>query len=151
MPIFEEGSNFPTILGRKNVPPVIIRAQKLLQSRASIPIGQQAMALITGETPIHLAQRFSQTPGGGSQLPPFNAPGIFSVVPQVFKQRTIIQTVKTRFPILKKLAPQVEKNVPRPYGPGSWPPGKAIAGIPSAMGIVGGPSRTVLPQISVIT
>lgn len=142
MPIFEEGTNFPTVLGRKNIPPTIVRAQKLI--RSPIPLGQQAMALIRGETPVHLAQR------SGSQLPPFNTPGLMSVLPQLFKQVNIRRRIQDTFPALKRLSPQ---NIPSPYArPGTWPPTRGIAGLPSvAGGPVSGPSRTVLPQISVIT
>jgi len=141
MPIFEEGTNFPAVLGRKNIPPVIVRAQKLIQS--PIPLGQQAMALIRGETPIHLAQRSS------SQLPPFNTPGLMSVLPQLFRQVNVRRRIQDAFPVLKRLSSQ---NIPSPYvRPGTWPPTRRVAELPSVTGIVSGPSRTVLPQISVIT
>lgn len=146
MPIFEEGTNFPAVLGRKNIPSTIIRAQKLI--RSPIPLGQQAMALIRGETPIHLAQRLA--PRSGSQLPPFNTPGLMSVLPQLFKQVNVRRKIRDTFPTLKRLSPQ---NIPSPYvRPGTWPPTRGVAELPSvAGGPISGPSRTVLPQISVIT
>lgn len=48
MPIIEEGTNYPTVLGRKTHPRTETRVG---------PIGRQAMALVRGETPVHLAQK----------------------------------------------------------------------------------------------
>lgn len=48
MPIVEEGSNFPSALGLKNRPRTEVRTG---------PIAGRAMALVGGETPIHLAQK----------------------------------------------------------------------------------------------
>lgn len=58
MPIVEEGTNYPTALGRKNVPRFMTRTG---------PIGGKAMALVRGETPIHLAQKLRAQIG---RLPP---------------------------------------------------------------------------------
>lgn len=154
MPILEEGSNFPNILGLKSFPRQIIRS-------TTAPI-----ALVGGETPIHLAQKMfgsiipkgkilsmlrGQVGGGGSQLPPFNAPGIYSVVPQIFAQ------IKRR-PILSRLrgqigyvGPSIDTSIPaRPYErPGTWRPTLDVANLPSVTGIIEGPERTVHPDLSV--
>ena len=144
MPILEQGTNFPNILGRKTFPPTLVRAQKIIRT---IPIANQAMALVRGETPVHLAQR--QTPGGGSQLPAFNAPGIFSVVPQVFKQVTggRLRQMLMQRPMLGKLRGQTKRNIPTPYErPGTWPRARDLATVPSVTGIIEGPVRTVHPE-----
>lgn len=145
MPILEEGSNFPNILGPKSYPRQVARS-------TIAPI-----ALVGGETPVHLAQKMfgSIIPrggilsrlrgqiGSGSQLPPFNAPGIYSVVPQIFAQ------IKRR-PILSRMRGQTEKNIPTPYErPGMWRPTLDVANLPSVTGIIEGPERTVHPDLSV--
>jgi hypothetical protein len=141
MPIFEEGSNFPMALGRKNMPPVIIRAQKMF---SSIPLGQQAMALIRGESPIHLAQLSRQH--DSSRLPPFNTPGLAStLLSQVFKQGAARKKLREMFPRLSGQNLAAERNIPRPYvRPDQW--ASRLGEIPSVESIVGGPARTVLPQ-----
>jgi len=49
MPIVEYGVNYPTVLGRRNIPPPA-------KVRVT-PMGTQPMALIGGETPMFLAQK----------------------------------------------------------------------------------------------
>jgi len=45
------------------------------------------------------------------------------------------------------LRAQTERNIPHPFGPvREWPIGTPIASTPSVIGIIPGPSRTVLPQ-----
>jgi hypothetical protein len=176
---FEEGTNFARILGRKTYPRETARPRG---------IGEQAIALIGGETPIHLAQRFRvretesqlprfrQVPGGGSQLPAFNAPGLESVLPQVVarpisrlritSKRLLGQTVQvtrsitSNFPMLQKLKGRLRgqglgyigpgwdaKNVPTPYSPRMWRPGANVAELPAVTGIISGPEKTVHPQM----
>jgi len=48
MPIVEDRTNYPTVLGYRNIPWTGIRVK---------PIARLPMALVGGETPVHLAQR----------------------------------------------------------------------------------------------
>jgi len=124
----EEGTNYPRALGRRNVP----RSVAETLGRRNVPwtgirerpIGPLAIALVGGETPVHLAQRFL------SQVLPPRGTGLM-------KER------------VEQLRGQVEKNIPPPYvRPMGWPAVRLIERLPSAVADIRptGPQRTVHPK-----
>lgn len=134
--IVEEGSNFPRVLGFKTRPLEIARTSR---------IGQQAMAMIGGETPVHMAQRFfgQSHLTGPSQLPAQLTIGMF---PQFANRPKLMDLMKGKR-LLGSIAypaiSPVNRNIPAAYErPAGWNQGRQIANLPSAMGWLG-PSRTV--------
>lgn len=166
LPIVEEKTNFPTALGYKNRPPTRERSGS---------IGEQAMALVRGVTPIHLAQRFrgkkSQSLSVHSEYETYvhnlnTQMTKYPLVPVLDRPHPILDMIKATPPILPRVKligafgivdPEellaVEKNIPRPYPrPMEWAPGKLVATIPSAIADIrdgSGPERTVHPSLSV--
>ena len=144
--IVEEGSNFPRVLGFKKRPLEMVRTAR---------IGQQAMAVVGGETPVHLAQRFfgqskrrlfgQSHITGPSQLPAILTIDMF---PQLAGRPKPLKNLMKGKRLLGSIAyppiSPVNRNIPRPYErPDSWPRGRGIPNLPSIMGIESGPSRTV--------
>jgi len=165
MTILEEGSNFPSVLGRKTYPKTEIRRG---------PIADKAMALIGGETPVHLAQllrrpliekirpREPLSVVGEEMVHTSLEPQItkYPIFPILSRSHPILDIIKDRTTVLPRVKllgafglvdpTQVEKNIPRPWVRDTiWPPGKEIARIPAVLGIIPGPVKTVLPKISV--
>ena len=135
--IIEEGTNFPKVLGLKTRPLELVRTTK---------IGQQAMAMIGGETPVHLAQRFfgQSHLTGPSQLP---ARLTIDMFPQLANRPKLTDLMKGKR-LLSSIAypaiSPVNRNIPSAYErPASWPRARQIANLPSTMGVGSGPSRTV--------
>lgn len=157
--IVEQGRNFPALLKFINKVPATVR---------SGGIGDQAMALVRGETPVHLAQRFrgqSQL-RGPSQLP--SRVSIETMFPQMANRPTPVKDVLRKRGLLGQSYAwpfgQTERNIPHIYErfgnlptnvghdrgrPSLWPVDANIGSIPSVAGIVSGPSRTVHSQMSV--
>jgi hypothetical protein len=137
--IVEEGTNFPRVLGFKSRPLEIVRTTK---------IGQQAMALIGGETPVHLAQRFfgqSHITGpASSHLPARLTIDMFPQLTNRPKLKDLMKGKRLLSSIAYPAISPVNRNIPAPYErPPSWDRTRQVANLPSAMGIVSGPSRTV--------
>lgn len=148
MPIFQEGFNFPNVLGKLTFPPATVR---------SGPIAQKAMALIAGETPIHLAQKFAQKFRGQlSQttiIPILDRPHPY--LDQIKARPTMVNRKKLIgvFGIIDPLSVTrvreqiINGNIPRPNPPAPyWSPGRNIANLPSAKGDLtgtSGPTRTL--------
>ena len=129
--IKEYGRNFPAVLNITNKPWTAVRATD---------IGNQAMALVRGETPVHLAQRFlGQTNiTGPSQLPS----RLTMLLQGQMKRPMVLDLLKGRG-LLRR---QTTRNIPQPYErPGAWPPDVSIEGLPSAQGFTGS-GRTVHPS-----
>jgi len=167
----EEGTNYPRALGRRNVP----RSVAETLGRRNVPwtgirerpIGPLAIALVGGETPVHLAQRFL------SQVLPPRGTGLITgtarvglerglgrrlteierarrharIFGQILERPTpILDAVKER---VEQLRGQVEKNIPPPYvRPMGWPAVRLIERLPSAVADIRptGPQRTVHPK-----
>lgn len=172
MVVVEEGSNFPSVLGRKTYPRTEIRRG---------PIADKAMALIGGETPVHLAQLLKRRPLMERIRPrePLSVIGDerahvsheaqltkYPIFPILIRSHPLLDTIKDRATIIPRVkllgsfgivdpnkwppTLAVEKNVPGPYPrPMTWPPGREIARLPAVLGIIPGPEKTVLPKISV--
>lgn len=140
--IVEEGSNFPRVLGFKTRPLEMIRTTK---------IGQQAMALTGGETPVHLAQRFfgQSHLTGPSQLPARLTIDMFPQLakfPQLANRPKLKDLMKAKRFFGSAYPPisPVNRNIPAPYErPAAWARERSIVRLPSAMGLGSGPSRTV--------
>lgn len=133
--IQEKGRNFPAVLGFINKPWTAVR---------TADIGNQAMALGIGETPVHLAQKFlGQTNiTGPSQLP---SRLTMLLQGQATKRPTPIRNLLEGKGLFRQ---QTERNIPSVYErPGHWPADVDISDLPSAVGILGGSGRTVHPQI----
>jgi hypothetical protein len=127
--VVEEGTNFPGVLGRKNRPSSIIRGQTYRLLDYMPGIADQAMAIVRGESPIHVAQK------------------VRGQVKTLLNRRApLMNLLKVTFP----LRGQPTRNVPSPYErPGTWSKYRNIKDIPSVMGIISGPERTVHPSISI--
>jgi len=134
--IVEEGSNFPRVLGLKTRPLEMVRTTK---------IGRQAMALVGGETPVHLAQRFfgQSHITGPSQLPARLTIDMFPQLANRPKLKDLMKAKRLFGSAYPAISP-VNRNIPAPYErPGAWPRERGIVRLPSAMGLGSGPSRTV--------
>jgi len=172
----EEGINYPRALGRRNVPRSVAETlgrRNVPRTEIRVkPIGPLAMALVGGETPVHLAQRFL-----GQILPP-RGTGLITGTARVGLERglgrrlTEIERARRhkliygqleRLPILKRPTPvldvikeraeqlrgQVKKNIPPPYvRPMEWPIARLVERLPSAVADIRptGPQRTVHPK-----
>jgi len=82
MPIVEEGINYPTVLGRRNIPSTIIRVE---------PIARLPMALVGGETPVHLAQRLR------AQLTKY------PIIPILDRPHPVLDAIKEMVPIVPRV------------------------------------------------
>ena len=144
MTIIEWGVNYPNVLGRMSVPPATIRQG---------PIADKAMALIRGETPIHLAQKVRAQVTGRMN----------AQIPILDRARPYIDQLKARLPGLLRPQEQTGRtgvpfsNIPRPFPrPYSWAVSKDIGFIPSVIADIrgaSGPERTLRgskPNISVM-
>ena len=139
--IVEEVSNFPRVLVLKTRPLEMVRTTK---------IGQQAMALTGGETPVHLAQRFFGQFFGQSHLTgPSQLPARLTIdmFPQFANRPKLTELMKGKR-LLGSIAyppiSPVNRNIPSAYErPANWGRERQIANLPSAMGLGSGPSRTV--------
>lgn len=175
MVVVEEKTNFPSALGRKNIPRTMVRTG---------PIAERAMALVGGVTPVHLAQRISRGLRGKvdtglsvhseyeTYVHNLNAQLTkHSILPVLDRPKPVLDAIKAWAPIVPRVKligafgivdPTTEpgisidkyvKNIPRPYPrPMEWAPGKLIENIPSVITTgagVAGPSRTVHPKISI--
>lgn len=178
MPIVEEGTNFPTALGRKNRPRTETRVG---------PIGSQAMALVGGVTPVHLAQRVGERFGVGERLMRLRRRGMvpsdlsvhseyetyvhnlnaqltrYPILPVLDRPHPVLDAVKAQAPMVPRVKllgafgivdPQellaVEKNIPRPYPrPMAWPAERQIGPLPAVISILEGPEKTVHPSLSI--
>jgi len=167
----EDETNYPRALGRRNVP----RSVAETLGRRNIPwteirerpIPRLGMALVGGETPVHLAQSLL------SQILPPRGTGLITGTARVGLERGLGrrlteierarrhgrifgQILERPTPILDavrervtQLRGQVEKNVPPPYPrPMGWPVGRLIGSLPSAVADIRptGPQRTVHPK-----
>lgn len=84
------------------------------------------MALVRGESPIHYAQKMTE-----------------KVRIAVNRRAPILNLLKVVFPLRGQ-------NVPKPYErPGEWGSGRTLSELPSVIGIVEGPERTVHPSICI--
>lgn len=158
-------TNYPVVLGRKNIPYTILRGQPLL-SRLPIPIGKQAMALVRGETPIHLAQKLrAQIPRGTGLITGTARRGLergmgkpLTAIQRAARHKRLygqIRTFLTRpAPIMNLLkitfplaGQALGVNIPAAYErPGTWPTGARIGELPAVKGIIEGPESTVHPK-----
>jgi len=145
----QEGINFPRVLGVLNYPPATIRQG---------PLASKAMALIRGETPVHLAQRVR------GQFTPIYQPPANSIFPVIPRPTPYIDQLKSRQTFVKRpkvigylglLNKQigVNGNIPGPYpSPRQWAPTRNIGNLPSVKADIrggSGPERT-LHGLSVI-
>jgi len=136
MVVVEEGSNFPAALGKKNWPWTMSRSGS---------IGEQAMALARGETPVHLAQKVH-----GRKVRPSNLSVVsefeteshnaqfrnqltkYPIIPLLDRPHPVADAIKAWAPVIPRTKllgvfgvvdptePGVsidgyEKNIPRPY------------------------------------
>lgn len=175
MTITENGTNYPNVLGPKNIPTTTIR---------SGTIGDQAIAVVRGETPIHLAQGVLK--GGlleqlrnrlrsrrrllGQGLPP-RGTGLLrgtartgllrgggrrlSEAERLARHKRIYGknlSVHSENAIRVHNAQGVN-NIPTPWiRPTTWPNATRLIGrLPSVIGILHGPERTVLGKRSGIS
>jgi len=121
MPIVEDGVNYPTVLGRRNIPPPAkVRRE---------PIGTQPMALIGGETPMFLAQKLL------TRLVERPTPILDALMERVRQLRGQVE---------KNIPPPYVR-------PMEWPVARLIERLPSAVADIRptGPQRTVYPKICV--
>ena len=129
--IKEYGRNFPAVLNITNTPWTAVRGTD---------IGNQAMALARGETPVHLAQRFL---GQSNIIGPSQLPSRLTMLLQGQMKRPMIRDLLKGRGLLRR---QTERNIPEVYErPGAWPPDVSIEGLPSAQGFTGS-GRTVHPS-----
>jgi len=156
MTIVEQGINYPRALGWRNIPWISVR---------EAPIGNLAMALIRGEAPVHLAQKFlgqvlpprgtglitgtarrGLERGMGRRLTEIERARRHAMIFGQLEKRPILEAVKER---VRQLRGQTEKNIPPPYvRPAEWPLLRLIGGLPSAVADIRptGPQRTVHPK-----
>lgn len=133
--IKENGRNFPAALNFINKPWTVVRTAN---------IGNQAMALGRGETPVHLAQRFL---GQTNITGPSQLPSRLTMLLQGQMKRPMIRDLLKGRGLLRQ---QVQRNIPAIYErPGAWPPDVSIEGLPSATGFTGS-GRTVHPQMNAL-
>lgn len=170
MVIREEGdtTNYPAVVGRKNIPPTTIRGQVTRRPFYPFGIGEQAMALVRGETPIHLAQKLRSQlklpPRGTGLITGTARTGLArgmgkplteiqrrirhgalagQIKPVLTRPAPLLSLLKITFPLLG----QTIKNIPSAYErPGTWGVTRRIAELPSVSGILDGPERTVHPS-----
>jgi hypothetical protein len=125
MVIFEEGRNFPSKLGRKNLP--IERSWGRGKGIANLP---SVVGIITDRSVLPQL-RGVVFPGGSIDGP---------IIGQVAGR------IRERIRVFR----QTEKNVPLPWGPRTWPEESIIGTLASVIQTgagVTGPTRTMHPAI----
>ena len=130
MPIFEENTNYPTVLGKLNRPLEILRTGG---------IGSAAMAMVRGEPPVHLAQIFN------GQL--LNGARIRQVL--TVRKTPMLDTIRARVRGQVALIDSMGRNIPQPYVRTTWGPYQNIGQIPAVISDISGasgPRRTIHPM-----
>lgn len=153
MPVFEIGTNFPNILGRKSYPRQQVQRMGI----------QAPAALVTGETPIHLAQKvFRQVlPPRGTGLITGTARAArgmgtpLTTLQRAARHRAMFGQRLRKLPILKRFRGQIrypqfgigplgDTSTPaKPYVRTRWSATRRISEIPSVLGITPGPEKSV--------
>jgi len=82
----------------------------------------------------------------------------YPIIPLIDRPHPLLDWVKARAPIIPRtkligvFGIVDPKNIPKPWGPMEWPEEAEVARLPSVIGILPGPTRTMHPKrtISVV-
>jgi hypothetical protein len=129
MVIVEESTNYPTVLGPKNVP-------RRMQWGVGRIIDNLPSVIAAGMDRSFLPQILP--PRGTGLITGTAGPRMGGLM------RGPLERLARHYSLLR-----IQKNIPQPWGPREWSPGALIQTIPSVIqtgGGVAGPSRTMHPS-----
>ena len=174
MVIIEERTNFPTVLGRKNIPavkswgsgriigtlPSVSRERQGLfpqvfrQLRAGrAGVSGQDLSIYAEEAQTQMNAQYNAQMANYPIIPLLDRP--HPVFDAIKASATVIPRTKLlgAFGVIDPTENPIERNIPTPWGPRTWPAGADVGRLPSVVqtGVgASGPTRTMHPEISLV-